>query len=311
MIARTRFGRTGLEVSRLGFGAAPIGFLKTDMAVVTRLLNELLDAGVNVIDTAAAYEGSEEMIAHAIGGRRQQFVLVSKCGNKVGELDAPAWSAELVARTVDRSLRRLKTEYLDVMLLHTCDLETLKRGEALGALLRAREVGKVRFVGYSGDNEAAAWAASRPQIEVIETSVNIADQNNIDLVLPVARANDVGVLAKRPLANAAWKPLRQQRGFYGDYAKPYYERLAAMNLPIEQLMPQTPAAEAWPQLALRFTLSFPEVHTAIVGTTSPEHAAANVAWAARGPLPPEVLEHVRRAFRSAEQSAGVIWSGQA
>src|SRR6185436_1148466 len=111
------------------------------------ILNLLLDSGVNLIDTAANYPGAEEAIAATVGPRRDQFVLVSKCGTKLPDLDEPAWSAANVTKTVDRSLRRLGTDRLDVMLLHSCDLTTLRKGEALGALARARDAGKVRFVG--------------------------------------------------------------------------------------------------------------------------------------------------------------------
>src|SRR5205814_8372780 len=108
-------------------------------------------------------------------------------------------------------------------------------GEAIGALVEAQKAGKVRFPGYSGDNEAAAWAAARPEIFVIETSINIADQMNTDVVLPATRGNNLGVLAKRPIANAAWKPLSSQSGMYQGYAKTYTDRLATMGLKIEEL----------------------------------------------------------------------------
>jgi len=120
-MTKVPFGRTGLQVSPLGFGAAPIGFLKTERERVAAILNLLLDSGANVIDTAASYEGSEEVIGEAVGRRRGEYVLVSKCGTKAPDIDAPAWSAELVSRTVDRALRRLRTDHLDVMLLHSCD----------------------------------------------------------------------------------------------------------------------------------------------------------------------------------------------
>src|SRR5690606_30609500 len=112
---------------------------------------------------------------------------------------------------------------------------TLKKGEALGALVKARDAGKIRFAGYSGDNEAVAWAAAQPDIAVIETSVNIVDQINIDKVLPVAVKHNVGVLAKRPIANAAWRDASEQKSFYKDYTKVYYERFAAMKLSITDL----------------------------------------------------------------------------
>lgn len=238
---KTTFGKTGLQVTPLGFGGAPIGFLKTDRERVGRLLNQLLDAGVNLIDTAAMYEGSEELIGESVGKRRNEFVLVSKCGNKLNDIDAPEFSPTLIKKTVDRALGRLKTDHLDVMLLHTCDLATLKKGEALAALLAAQKAGKVRWVGYSGDNEEAAWAAARPEVAVIETSVSICDQANISLVMPVTRENNVGVLAKRPVANAAWKEISAQPGLYKGYAKTYTERLSKMAIkPAELGFPAQP-----------------------------------------------------------------------
>src|SRR5689334_7193250 len=141
---KVAFGRTGFDVSALGFGAAPIGFLKTEREKVAAILNVLLDAGVNVIDTAASYEGSEELIASAVGHRRGEFVLVSKCGGKVQQAQGEAWSAELILNTVDAALRRLQTDVIDVMLLHSCDLVTLKKGRAIDALVEARKAGKIK-----------------------------------------------------------------------------------------------------------------------------------------------------------------------
>ena len=310
MTTKTTFGKTGLQVSRLGFGAAPIGFLPVERQRVADMLNFLLDSGVNLIDTAAMYQGSEELIGEAVGHRRKEFVLVSKCGTAVPDIQAPPFSAELVSRTVDRALRNLRTDVLDVMLLHSCDLATLKQGDALGALVKARDAGKIRFAGYSGDNEAAAYAAGLPDVAVIETSVNLVDQMNLDTVLPAARQNDVGVIAKRPIANAAWKDLEQQQGLYKTYAKTYTDRLAKVRAEIEpaRLGVGGPPEKAWPELALRFTLSHPGVHTAIIGTTRPENARENLAAAAKGPLPAEAVEKVRAAFRRADPEGK--WDGQ-
>src|SRR4051794_12992036 len=117
---KRRFGRTNLQVSVLGFGAAPIGFLKTDREKVHTILEFLLDHGVNFIDTAASYEGSEEVIGETISSRRDEFVLVSKCGQKFADVEGEEWTPQVIARTIDRSLRRLRTDRLDVMLLHSC-----------------------------------------------------------------------------------------------------------------------------------------------------------------------------------------------
>jgi aryl-alcohol dehydrogenase-like predicted oxidoreductase len=305
---KRKFGRTGNEVSVVGFGGAPIGILETQHQQVARILNILLDEGVNVIDTAAAYQGSEQAIGQAVAHRRDEYILVSKCGEP-GNPDSDQWKPEALKATVDRALARLRTDHLDVMRLHTCGLELLRRGEALETLVRARQAGKVRHIGYSGDNEAAAYAVALPEVAVVETSLNICDQANIDHVLQEARARDVAIIAKRPIANAAWKDLSKQPGFYQGYAEKYTKRLTRMNISSADLGFEGDESDAWPELALRFTLSLPGVHTAIIGTTNPDHARANLTAAAHGPLEQAAFQRIRDAFRSAESDSGQKWEG--
>ena len=307
---KTTFGKTNWQVSRLGFGAAPIGYLETEQDQVSKVLGELLDQGINLIDTAACYPGSEQAIGQAIASRRDQYLLVSKCGHKADDLEGSEWSAQLIKNTIERSLKRLKTDHLDVLLLHSCDKHVLEDGEAVGALVKARDAGKVRAIGYSGDNEAAAYAANLNDIEVIEMSVSIADQANLDSVLPTCQKRDLAVIAKRPIANAAWKDLADQHGVYSAYAKTYTERLEAMDLTPHELGFEGHADVEWPEIALRFTLSQPGVHTAIVGTTSTVNARANIAAAEKGPLPEDTINRIRQAFRDAEKAAGRRWTAE-
>ena len=309
-IEKRAFGKTDFEVSVLGFGAAPIGVLEIEQARIENVLNLLLDEGINLIDTAAGYRGSEEAIGKAVGHRRDEYFLVSKCGHAFDDVPGEPWSAEVVTGTVDRALRRLQTDHLDVMLLHSCDLETLKKGDAMGALVKARDGGKVRFVGYSGDNEAAAYAAQLDDVAVVQTSVNICDQANIQTVLPQTRQHQLGVMAKRPIANAAWKELSKQRGMYADYAKTYTERFAKLDITPMELGLEGPPEERWPEIALRFALSQPGVHTAIIGTTNPDHVRRNLAAASQGPLPEDVVQTLVGRFRSAESADGENWTGQ-
>lgn len=304
------FGKTGLEVSPIGFGGAPIGYLKIEQQRVTQVLQMLLDRGVNLIDTAAIYEGSEEAIGRAVADRREEYILVSKCGQPMPGLAGEAWSEGLIGQTIDQSLRRLRTDRLDVMLLHSCDLPTLEKGEAIAALVKAREAGKIRFAGYSGDNEAAAYAAEHPELVVVQTSISICDQANIDLMLLTAVQKDVGIMAKRPLANAAWKKASEQPPFYAGYAAEYTRRFEAMQLSLAELGFEGPPERAWPEVALRFALSHPGVHTALVGTTNPKHAEADLEIVEKGPLPDEVVKKIKAAFREAETSSGESWPGQ-
>ena len=304
-----RFGKTNLKVSPLGFGAAPIGYLDKDISSVTDLLNGLLDSGLNLIDTAACYPGSEPLVGRAIGHRREDYVLVTKCGHEVDGTSAREWSGDLIAQTVERALKRLRTDRIDVMLLHSCSLATLEGGEVIEALVKTQDNGKIRFLGYSGDNEAAAFAAGLSEVSVIQTSVNICDQVNIEKVLPKARENDIGVLAKRPIANAAWKELSEQKGIYQNYARTYRERLLASGLTPAQLGFEGDPLQLWPRIALRFTLSQPGVHSAIAGTTSLDNAKANLAAAEEGPLPDEITGRIRRAFQEAQAKSGREWAG--
>jgi aryl-alcohol dehydrogenase-like predicted oxidoreductase len=298
-------GKTGYEVSILGFGSAPIGYLNADQERASAILNLLFDSGVNLFDTGASYPGSEQMIGKALGHRRSEIVVVSKCGGKLPDVPEKMWTPELIAKTVDRSLKNLGMDHLDVMLLHSCDLKVLKDGGVIEPLVKARDEGKIKFIGYSGDNEAAAYAAGLDDVAVIETSINITDQVNIEKVLPICRARNIGVLAKRPIANAAWKDISQQQGLYKTYAKTYTDRLAQMKLSPADLG-FTDAD--WLEIALRFTLGQAGVDVALIGTQNIDNAKKNIEIVARGPLPDDVVKKIKDAFAAADPEGR--WTGQ-
>ena len=307
---QTILGKTDLSVSRLGFGAAPIGLLETELDQVERVLTYLLDQGVNVIDTAACYAGSEEAIGRTVGQRRDDYVLVSKAGHAAG-LEGDDFSPGVITASIDRSLKRLRTDHLDVCLLHSCGRDVLEQGDALAALVEAVEAGKVRFAGYSGDNDTAAYAARLPDVAVIETSINLCDQANLTAVLPICRERDLGVIAKRPIANAAWKDADRQPGMYKKYASEYARRFALMDVKPNELGYSGHPDVEWPEIALKFTLAIDGVHTAICGTTSSSNAESNVAAVHKNDLREEVVSKLQEAFhRAREADDGGDWSGQ-
>ncbi|MDH3958108.1 MAG: aldo/keto reductase [Actinomycetota bacterium] len=271
---RRAFGSTGLQVSMLGLGADHIGDPTASEGEVARLLGTALDSGLNVIDTARGYLRSEDRIGRLISHRRDEFVLSTKVGYEIPGV--PDWSGAAVTRGIDRALAQLRTDVLDVCFLHSCALDVLAAGEAVAALHAAQQAGKVRVCGYSGEAEALAWAIESGAFGAIQTSVNLADQWTLSDLLP--RATEVGrlgVIAKRPLANAAWRFADRP---VGDYAEPYWERLQAMAI--------TPEDGDWTATALRFSTFTPGVSTAIVGTSSVAHLQAAVQAVALGPLPP-------------------------
>jgi diketogulonate reductase-like aldo/keto reductase len=246
---KRRFGKTGIEVSALGFGAAESGLRGAPLAI---LLGKAHDAGVNVIDTAPCYGQSEELIGRATQCWRKHFYILTKCGHAAG-LDLADWTPELVEKSIERSLRRLRTDYLDVVQLHSCGEAELRQGDLVEALKRAKDKGMARYVGYSGDGRAALYAARCGAFDTLQISINLADQEAIDLVLPIAIENDLGVIAKRPIANAAWLGLN----FIRPYRRAYWPRLRRLGYDFLRSDPRKT-----PETTLRFTLSVPGVHTA-------------------------------------------------
>jgi aryl-alcohol dehydrogenase-like predicted oxidoreductase len=287
------FGDTGLTVSALGLGCGQIGEADVPDAAAARVLHAALDSGISLIDTARGYGTSEERIGRHLESRRDEFTLVTKVGYDVE--GAEDWTAAAVTGGIERALRLLRTEVIDVVLLHTCTLEVLQRGEVIEALLAARDAGKLRVAGYSGENESLAWAVRSGHFGAVETSVNIADQWSATNVLP--EVGGLGVIAKRPLANAPWRWAERPVGRYGET---YWERLRELGLePRDDI--------GWLDTAARFTAFTPGVSAAIAGTASVEHLHDTVAAVERGPLPDEEVQRWRDAFAA---HAGE-WRGQA
>ena len=297
---KRRLGKTDMDVSVLGFGGAEIGFENAAQETIETLLKSALDAGLNVIDTAECYRGSEEMIGHAVSGRRKDFYLFTKCGHPNGMESGGNWSQDSILKSIERSLQRLKTDYVDIVHLHSCSETELKKGEAISALQAARQKGHTRYIGYSGDSQPARYAVECGAFDTLQTSINIADQEAIDLTLPLAREKQMGVIAKRPVANAAWKTGHKP---IDSYQHEYWERLRKLNYDFLQNSDLAKTIA----IALRFTLSVPGTHTAIVGTAKPERWQENARMLKAGPLPPETFQAIRDRW---EEIAPRTWIGQ-
>src|SRR5204862_6157556 len=151
----------------LGFGGAEIGFEGATQETVGRLLKGALDAGLNVIDTGECYEGSEELIGKTVADRRADYYLFTKCGHPRG-IGSEDWSAGSLLESIERSLRRLQTDCIDLIQLHGCSEAVLKKGEAISALEQARERGWVRYLGYSGDGRPARFAVECDAFDALQ-----------------------------------------------------------------------------------------------------------------------------------------------
>jgi aryl-alcohol dehydrogenase-like predicted oxidoreductase len=287
------FGTTGLRVSILGLGASHIGAETVTEEEAARFLNEALDLGITLVDTARGYGLSEERIGRHIAHRRSEFVLSTKIG--YGIPDTRDWTPECIRLGIDAALERMRTDYLDIVHFHSCELWRLERSGIIEPLLDAVALGKVRVAAYSGENEPRSWAIRSGHFKSVQTSINICDQQVLDTDLPEAARHGLGVIAKRPIANAFWRFTDQPAG---DYSEPYWLRARQMGL--------TPGGLPWDEFALRFTAHTPGVSSCIVGTSRLENLRKNAELAGKGPLPPELYAATRDLFRRHDNG----WEGQ-
>jgi aryl-alcohol dehydrogenase-like predicted oxidoreductase len=294
-----QLGKTDMQVSVLGLGGVEID--GAPLADVEQLLGSALDAGINVIDTAECYGNSEDLIGRALASRRGDYFLFTKCGHAVGDElpDYPDWDPRLLTASIERSLRRLRTDHVDLLQLHGCSLDVLRKGDVIKVLEKARREGKTRYIGYSGDNEDARYAIHTGAFDTLQTSVNIADQQEIDFTIPAARERGMGIIAKRPIAEGVWLQKNLEKN---DYAYPYWERLQTLKYDFLESGPSTSIATA-----LRFTLSTPGVDVAMLGTSSVEHLHQNIAMLSVGNLTQDEFDAIRALW---EQRADQHWLGQ-
>ena len=238
------------------------------------------------------------MIGKAVSGRRDDFYLFSKCGWS-GDTGEDSWKPESILAHIEKSLKLLRTDRLDLMQLHSCSEEILRKGDVIAAVQTARDRGYTRYIGYSGDGAAAKYAIGTGAFDTLQTSINIADQEVLRENLPVARERNMGVIAKRPIANAAWKTGKKPENAYHHT---YWERL--QKLQYDFLKNKLDDAVS---TALRFTLSQPGVHTAIVGTKQPGRWKQNAALLEVGPLPQSDIDAIRARWNEVADSD---WVGQ-
>ncbi len=273
---KNSLGKTDLEVSRLGIGLSETGFnlSKAEETQATEVINAALDNGINFLDTAACYDLSEEQVGKAVSHRRDEFVLATKAGHYVPRGEGEDWTAQLIEESIDRSLKRMKTDHVDILQLHSCTVEVLERGDVIGALQKVRDAGKTRFIGYSGDNENAEWAVRSGIFDTLQTSFNLVDQKARKTLLPEAEKQGMGIIIKRPIGNAVWGAPQDPAPYSHNpsYTEEYFRRAGLMQA--EGPLPNEPADRIL--TAMGFVMGHNEVDVAIVGTQRPHHLVSNI-----------------------------------
>lgn len=303
-IALRPLGRTGLMVSEIGFGALEIGRdwaadVNADPSHLTaaeaaRVLDAILDRGINFIDTAPAYWHSEEFIGQAIARRRSEFIVATK----VGEHCDPSgsiydYSREATARFIDQSLARLRTDVIDLIQIHSASMEVLERGETWQALDDARRAGKVRHIGVTGGVNECIRALEIGGYETVQFPYNLLNLAAEDRLLALAREKGAGVIIMRGLAGGklSHKFERLENQALRD-AIASFQKFCGPGQPVRDIA----------HLAIGYLLAQPDVSTVIAGSRRLDNIDANIA-AAASPLPPEFIKAVRSHTRSLTTNA--------
>jgi len=289
-----------LEVTTLGYGAmelrgAPAGPEVSDHDA-EQVLNAVLDAGINFIDTSIDYGRSEELIGRFIAHRRSEYFLASKCGCVP---NAPMGAehihtAENIRTGVENSLRRMKTDYLDLVQFHrSITRREFEQHGALEAVLALKQEGKVRAIGVSGTLPNLVEQIEMGVFDAFQIPYS-ALQRDHEAVIARASAADVGIIIRGGVA----------RGAPADWRRTYYMlpgtalRDRWQNARLDDLLGGASRSE----FTLRFTLSSPDLDTTIVGTRDVGHLRDNIAAALKGPLPDDVMNEAKRRLAAAGSS---------
>jgi aryl-alcohol dehydrogenase-like predicted oxidoreductase len=294
-IGKRALGRTGYDATILGYGAmelrgAPRGPVIDD-ADAGRILNAVLDQGINLIDTSVDYGRSEELIGRYISHRRDEYFLASKCGCQTElPVEAPApsphdYSPANVRAGVEQSLRRLGTDRLDLVQVHMSPSKAqLVADHTIETLHSLRDEGKVRFIGMSGILPELPDHIAMGVFDVFQIPYSAVQREHEELITSAARSG-AGTLIRGGAARGApskdkqWRqgPLTQAEGVG-------QRRWEASG--VAELIGEMSAIE----FTLRFTLSHPDLSSTIVGTANIDHLRSNVAIAEKGPLPQDLYD---------------------
>jgi len=310
-------GRTGWNISAIGFGAWGIGgdaWGATDDHVSLAALNRAIDLGINFIDTADVYgDGhSEQLIAQVLKARSEQLIIATKAGRRLDPHTASGYNRQNLTSFVERSLRNLETEALDLLQLHSPPSEVYDMPEVFGILDDLVQQGKLRFYGVSVERvDEALKAITYPHVQSVQIIFNMFRLKPAEQFFAAAREHRVGILARVPLASGLLTgKFRPQTQFAANDHRNFNRHGEAFDQgetfsgvdyetglqAVEQLRPLVPQGATMAEFALRWILMFPEVTSAIAGAKNPEQVEDNVRAATLPPLSHEKMDRVREIY---------------
>jgi aryl-alcohol dehydrogenase-like predicted oxidoreductase len=309
-------GRTGWKVSEISFGAWAIGgtWGKVDDQESLAALHAALDGGVNFFDTADVYgDGhSERLLAKLKKERKEKFYIATKAGRRLDPHTADGYNRQNLTAFVERSLKNLETDTIDLLQLHCPPMEVLYRPEVFGVLDDLVKAGKLRYYGVSVEKvEEALKAIEFPGVQTIQIIFNLFRQRPAELLFPEAQRRRVGILARVPLASGMLSgKLTRSSTFAKDDHRNFNRHGEAFDRgetfsgvdfdtglrAVEQLRPLVPKGATPAQLALRWILEFPAVTCAIPGAKRPAQVAENIAASDLPSLSADAMKKIRAIY---------------
>ena len=289
-LPKRQLGRTGLQVTTLGYGAmelrgAPRG-RDVSEEQAERILNAVLDSGINFIDTSIDYGVAEERIGRYISGRRSEYYLATKCGCVVGapppsvsgERFPHVFTRENILAGVAQSLARMQTDYIDVLQFHASpSKQQLTEHGALDAVLELKQQGKVRFIGMSGTIPNLKDHIEMGVFDEFQIPYSALQRDHEELIAEASRAG-AGIVIRGGAARGG--PGKEEGNFWETWQK----------VGIDDLLGDMTRME----FILRFTYSHPDLDTTIVGTVNPDHLQDNINALLKGALPADVYAEAKR-----------------
>jgi aryl-alcohol dehydrogenase-like predicted oxidoreductase len=286
MLPKAILGRTGLEVTRLGFGCANYRDNITHWTPeqAAKVWYMALDAGINFFDTAYDYVNSEEWIGWALASRYNEFYLASKCGCTdtipTRNDSNHSWTRDNLFRNIEISLRRLNRDSIDIIQLHNATVAECEKGALVRALSDIRDQGMVKWIGSSTTNPDLPTFLSWGVFDVMQIPYS-ALQRQHELWIGKAAKEGVGIIIRGGVAQGETGVGRGVSDTWEIFNK------ASLRYLMED--DETPSS-----FVLRYTLSHPNADTIIVGTTKTEHLQENIDATIKGPLNPDIYNEAKR-----------------
>ncbi|MGK4003644.1 aldo/keto reductase [Sorangium sp. So ce1036] len=309
-------GRTGLRVSTVSFGAWAIGGTWGDVDDQESLaaLHRAVDRGVNFFDTADVYgDGrSERLLARLRRERREPLIIATKAGRRLNPHTAAGYNEENLTAFVERSLKNLETEAIDLLQLHCPPTDVYYRPEVFDALDRLVKAGKIRFYGVSVERvEEALKAIEYPGVQSVQIIYNVLRQRPAELFFPEAKRRQVGILTRLPLSSGLLTgKMSASTRFAADDHRSFNREGAAFDRGetfsgvdyglglevVDELRPLAPAGVSMAAWTMRWILMEDAVTCVIPGAKRPAQVEENVGAADLPALPPETMAKIRAIY---------------